>query len=80
MMDMDPVACYRAMLTRDARFDGRLFIAVRTTGIYCRPICPARPPKFENVFCGWLPRCKGKIDAMALVGCSLLSGLLMQSA
>jgi AraC family transcriptional regulator, regulatory protein of adaptative response / DNA-3-methyladenine glycosylase II len=49
MMDMDPVACYRAMLTRDARFDGRLFIAVRTTGIYCRPICPARPPKFENV-------------------------------
>ena len=48
-MDMDRTACYRAILTRDARFDGRLFVAVKTTGIYCRPICPARPPKFENV-------------------------------
>src|SRR4051794_21455858 len=49
-MDMDRTACYRAISTRDARFDGRLFVAVRTTGIYCRPICPARAPKFENVF------------------------------
>ena len=32
-----------------------------------------------DVFCGWLPRCKGKFDVLALVGCSLLSGLLMQS-
>lgn len=37
------------MTTRDARFDGRLFIGVKTTGIYCRPICPARTPKRENV-------------------------------
>jgi AraC family transcriptional regulator, regulatory protein of adaptative response / DNA-3-methyladenine glycosylase II len=49
MMDMDRIACYRAISTRDARFDGRLFVGVKTTGIYCRPICPARTPKFENV-------------------------------
>jgi AraC family transcriptional regulator of adaptative response / DNA-3-methyladenine glycosylase II len=48
-MDMDRIACYRAISTRDARFDGRLFVAVKTTGVYCRPICPARTPKFENV-------------------------------
>jgi AraC family transcriptional regulator of adaptative response / DNA-3-methyladenine glycosylase II len=48
-MDMDRTACYRAISTRDARFDGRLFVAVKTTGVYCRPICPARTPKLENV-------------------------------
>ncbi len=40
--------CYRALATRDARFDGRLFVGVVTTGVYCRPICPARTPKREN--------------------------------
>src|SRR3954468_5210645 len=39
---------YRAMLARDYRFDGKFFVGVKTTGIYCRPICPARP-KRENV-------------------------------
>ncbi|MBO0719864.1 MAG: helix-turn-helix domain-containing protein [Blastocatellia bacterium] len=48
-MDMDHDACYRALQTRDARFDGRLFVGVKTTGVYCRPICPARTPKRENV-------------------------------
>ena len=48
-MVLDADACYRALLTRDARFDGRFFTCVRTTGIYCRPICPARTPKPENV-------------------------------
>jgi AraC family transcriptional regulator of adaptative response / DNA-3-methyladenine glycosylase II len=48
-MELDRVACYRAIQARDARFDGRFFTAVRTTGIYCRPICPARCPKLENV-------------------------------
>ena len=48
-MDMSPDACYRAITTRDARFDGRLFVGVRTTGIYCRPVCPARTPKRQNV-------------------------------
>ena len=46
---MDDDACYRALSTRDARFDGRLFVGVKTTGIYCRPVCPARTPKRENV-------------------------------
>ena len=39
----------KARQTRDARFDGRFFIAVRTTGIYCRPVCKVRMPKAENV-------------------------------
>lgn len=46
---LDPAACYRALKARDRRFDGRFFVGVRTTGIYCRPICPARTPRFENV-------------------------------
>ncbi len=41
--------CENARLSRDARFDGKFFTAVLTTGIFCRPICPARPPKPENV-------------------------------
>ena len=48
-MDMDRTACYRAIATRDARFDGRLFVGVKTTGIYCRPVCPARTPFARNV-------------------------------
>lgn len=48
-MDLDQDACYRAVSTRDARFDGRIFGGVKTTGIYCRPICPARTPKRENM-------------------------------
>ena len=48
-MDMDHDACYRAISLRDARFDGRLFTGVKTTGIYCRPICPARTPLSANV-------------------------------
>jgi AraC family transcriptional regulator, regulatory protein of adaptative response / DNA-3-methyladenine glycosylase II len=48
-MTLDHDACYRAVSSRDARFDGRIFTGVKTTGIYCRPICPARTPKSENV-------------------------------
>jgi AraC family transcriptional regulator of adaptative response / DNA-3-methyladenine glycosylase II len=48
-MDLDHDACYRAIELRDARFDGRFFIAVKTTGTYCRPVCPARTPRSENV-------------------------------
>jgi AraC family transcriptional regulator of adaptative response / DNA-3-methyladenine glycosylase II len=51
--DLDRDACYRALRARDARFDGRFYTAVRTTGIFCRPICPARTPKLEN--CIFLP-------------------------
>jgi len=45
---LDPEACYRAMQAKDARFDGRFFVCVSSTGIYCRPVCPARVPKREN--------------------------------
>src|SRR6185503_5826664 len=48
-MDLDHAACYSAISLRDSRFDGRFFTGVRTTGIYCRPICPARTPRRENV-------------------------------
>ncbi|MEQ1753848.1 MAG: bifunctional DNA-binding transcriptional regulator/O6-methylguanine-DNA methyltransferase Ada [Micropepsaceae bacterium] len=45
----DDVARYRAFQARDANADGRFIVAVKTTGIYCRPVCPARPPKRENI-------------------------------
>jgi AraC family transcriptional regulator of adaptative response / DNA-3-methyladenine glycosylase II len=45
---LDRRTYYRAFQSRDARFDGRVFVGVTSTGIYCRPICPARTPKFEN--------------------------------
>jgi AraC family transcriptional regulator of adaptative response / DNA-3-methyladenine glycosylase II len=48
-MLMDAEACYRIIQARDARFDGAFFTAVTSTGIYCRPICPARTPKREKV-------------------------------
>jgi AraC family transcriptional regulator of adaptative response / DNA-3-methyladenine glycosylase II len=48
-MDLDQDACYRAVATRDARFDGRFFGGVTSTGIYCRPVCPAKTPKRENM-------------------------------
>jgi AraC family transcriptional regulator, regulatory protein of adaptative response / DNA-3-methyladenine glycosylase II len=47
-MELDPDICYRALSARDPRFDGRFFVAVSTTGIYCRPICPARTPHRDN--------------------------------
>lgn len=45
----DPDLRYRAVASRDARFDGQFITAVRTTGIYCRPSCPAMTPRRENV-------------------------------
>jgi AraC family transcriptional regulator of adaptative response / DNA-3-methyladenine glycosylase II len=47
-VELDRNACYRVLLARDARHDGRFFTCVKTTGIYCRPICPARTPRLEN--------------------------------
>src|SRR5438874_1566550 len=44
----DRKICYRALQSRDFRFDGLIFVGVESTGIYCRPICPARTPKFAN--------------------------------
>ncbi len=46
---LDTEACYRAVQSRDRRFDGVFYTAVRTTGIYCRPSCPARTPAAVNV-------------------------------
>lgn len=46
---LDPESCYRAVKSRDRRFDGVFYTAVRTTGIYCRPSCPARTPAYQNV-------------------------------
>jgi len=44
----DRDVCYRALESRDSRFDGLLFVGVTSTGIYCRPVCPARTPKFGH--------------------------------
>jgi AraC family transcriptional regulator, regulatory protein of adaptative response / DNA-3-methyladenine glycosylase II len=46
---LDPAICEQARLTRDVRFDGLFFTAVKTTGIYCRPVCPAPTPKPSNI-------------------------------
>lgn len=48
-MDLDRRVCSRARLSRDARFDGKFFVAVLSTGIYCRPICRAPTAKEKNV-------------------------------
>ncbi len=47
-MNLDHDICYRALRTRDRRFDGRFFTGVTSTGIYCRPVCPARTPRAAN--------------------------------
>ncbi len=47
-MPLDSESCYRALATHDRRFDGRFFVGVRTTGIYCRPVCGVRLPRREN--------------------------------
>ncbi len=47
-MQLDPDSCYRAIRARDPRFDGRFFVGVSSTGIYCRPVCTVKMPKREN--------------------------------
>ena len=47
-MTLDPDACYRALAAHDPRFDGRFFVGVSSTGIYCRPVCTVRMPRREN--------------------------------
>lgn len=48
-MTLDRATCYTAVRKRDKRYDGVFFTAVKTTGIYCRPVCPAVPPLLKNV-------------------------------
>ena len=50
MEQMDRDTLYQALSSRDARYDGRFYAGVTTTGIYCRPICPARPKKEHVLF------------------------------
>ena len=50
---LDPATCYRAVCARDARFDGVFFVAVTTTGIYCRPVCRVKLPQEKN--CTFFP-------------------------
>jgi AraC family transcriptional regulator, regulatory protein of adaptative response / methylated-DNA-[protein]-cysteine methyltransferase len=47
--NLDVAACERARVSRNPRFDGQFFSGVRTTRIYCRPVCPVRPAKAQNV-------------------------------
>src|SRR6266566_5749972 len=44
----DRKTCYRALQSLDARFDGLIFVGVSSTGVYCRPVCPAKTPKIQN--------------------------------
>lgn len=46
---LDFATCDAARLRRDPAFDGRFFMAVKTTGIYCRPVCPVKPPLARNL-------------------------------
>ena len=48
-LSLQPEICEQARLARDRRFDGLFFTGVLTTGIFCRPICPAPAPKPANV-------------------------------
>ena len=48
-MALDWKTCSEARLSRDVRFDGKFFIGVLTSGVYCRPICPARTAQERNV-------------------------------
>ena len=52
-MPLDSDACYRALAAHDPRFDGRFFVGVSSTGIYCRPVCTVRMPRREN--CRFFP-------------------------
>jgi AraC family transcriptional regulator of adaptative response / DNA-3-methyladenine glycosylase II len=62
----DADTCYRALQSRDARFDGRFFTGVKTTGVYCRPICPARTPLRKNIE---FYRCASEAEAAGFRPC-----------
>ena len=57
----DPEQCYRFMRSRDTRFDGQFYVGVTSTGVYCRPSCPARLPRFEN--CRFYPSAAAALGA-----------------
>ncbi|MCB9384867.1 MAG: DNA-3-methyladenine glycosylase 2 family protein [Bryobacterales bacterium] len=60
-MSLDQDLCWEALRTRDARFDGRFFTCVASTGVFCRPVCPARTPLRRN--CRFVPSAAAAIEA-----------------
>ena len=69
-IDLDRRACYRAVLSRDARFDGRFFTCVTSTGIFCRPVCPAPIPQEKN--------CRFHASAAAAKNCTTCSSYAIE--
>jgi AraC family transcriptional regulator of adaptative response / DNA-3-methyladenine glycosylase II len=61
ILELERDACYRALRSRDARFDGRFYTGVRTTGVFCRPVCPARTPRPES--CAYFPSAAAALAA-----------------
>ncbi|MFT4959149.1 MAG: AraC family transcriptional regulator of adaptative response [Paracoccaceae bacterium] len=62
MFDLpDPAELYTALIARDPAWDGRAYVGVRTTGVFCRLTCPARKPKPEN--CTFYPTVSGCLEA-----------------
>ncbi len=60
-MNLNHDICYQALKTRDSRFDGQFFTGVSSTGIFCRPVCPASTPKTEN--CTFFPSASAALNA-----------------
>ncbi len=60
-MSLDADRCWQALKSRDARFDGRFFTCVTSTGVFCRPVCPARTPLRRN--CRFLPSAAAALEA-----------------
>src|SRR3954462_399215 len=58
---MDTEHCYRALQSRDSRFDGKFFVGVSSTGIYCRPVCTAKTPMQTR--CSFFPSAAAAEDA-----------------
>ncbi len=65
-MELSHDICYRALRTRDRRYDGRFFTGVTSTGIYCRPVCPARTPRRDH--CTFFP-CAAAAEAAGFRPC-----------
>jgi AraC family transcriptional regulator of adaptative response / DNA-3-methyladenine glycosylase II len=62
---LDDDGAYRAVVARDARFDGRLFVGVTSTGVYCRPVCRVRTPRRNCRFFDTRPGRGGRLSGPA---------------
>lgn len=63
---LDPDACHAALVARDPRFDGVFFVGVRTSGVYCRPVCPAKTPRRDR--CAFF-RCAAEAERAGFRAC-----------